>query len=110
MTPYWAMLAAAITTTMFGQALLKAGAGRIDFITQLTDWRTMVGLALYGGAAMLYIVALRRIPLSVALPCTAVSYIAAAVIGHYAFGEQLTVLRLGGIGFIAVGVMLLAFT
>ncbi len=57
MTPYWAMLAAAITTTMFGQALLKAGAGRIDFVTQLTDWRTMVGLALYGGAAMLYIVA-----------------------------------------------------
>ena len=83
------MLAAAITTSMAGQTLLKAGAGAPNFIAQLFDLRTLVGLCLYGGAALLYIVALRRIPMSVALPCTAVSYVAAALIGHYAFAEPL---------------------
>jgi multidrug transporter EmrE-like cation transporter len=108
MNPYWAMLAGAIITTMVGQALLKAGAGRADFASQLLDWRTLLGLGLYGGSAMLYIVALRRIPMSVALPCTAISYCAAAVIGHYAFGEPLGVLRIGAIGVISVGVIMLA--
>ena len=107
---YWIMLAAAIGTSMGGQVLLKAGASVPSFTGQLFDPRTLVGLLLYGGAAMAYIVALRRIPLSVALPCTAVSYIAAALIGHYAFGEALSPMRLGAIGLICAGVVLLALS
>ncbi len=105
---YWWVLLGAIATSMVGQTLLKAGAGAPDFLGQMLDWRTIVGLALYGGAAMLYIVALRRIPMSVALPCTAVSYIAAALIGHYAFSEPLTALHLLAIGLIGAGVVTLA--
>ncbi|MCW3476443.1 DMT family transporter [Limobrevibacterium gyesilva] len=108
MTAFWAVLAAAIATSMAGQTLLKAGSAAPDFIAQLLDWRTILGLALYGGAAMLYIVALRRIPMSVALPFTAVSYVAAALIGHYAFQEPLTVMHLGAIGLITAGVLMLA--
>ena len=86
MTLYWVVLALAIATSMGGQTLLKAGASAPDFLAQLLDLRTIVGLGLYGGAAILYIVALRRIPMSVALPCTAASYVAAMLIGHFAFG------------------------
>jgi multidrug transporter EmrE-like cation transporter len=107
---YWIMLAAAITTSMAGQTLLKAGASVPNFIAQLFDLRTMAGFVLYGGAAVLYIVALRRIPMSVALPCTAASYVAAALIGHYAFAEPLGAARLGALGLICVGVVLLAAT
>jgi multidrug transporter EmrE-like cation transporter len=110
MTPYWVVLAVAIITSMAGQTLLKAGSGAIDFINQLLDWRTLVGLVLYGGAAMFYIIALRRIPMSVALPCTAVSYVAAALIGHYAFHEPLPVSHLAAIGLITSGVLVLALT
>jgi multidrug transporter EmrE-like cation transporter len=109
MTVYWATLFAAITTSMAGQALLKAGAGAVDFITQLFDWRTLLGFCLYGGASILYIVALRRIPMSRALPCTAVSYVAAALIGHYAFGEALGAMHLAAIALICSGVVVLAF-
>jgi multidrug transporter EmrE-like cation transporter len=109
MMPYWAALAAAISTSLVGQTLLKAGASGASFIAQLFDIRTMVGLVLYGGAAILYIVALRRIPMSVALPCTAISYIAAALIGHYGFGEPLGGLHIAAIGLIGAGVVLLAF-
>jgi small multidrug resistance pump len=109
MTIYWTTLFAAIATSMAGQALLKAGAGAVDFITQLFDWRTLLGFCLYGGASVLYIVALRRIPMSRALPCTAVSYVAAALIGHYAFGEALGAMHLAAIALICGGVMVLAF-
>lgn len=108
MTPFWIALTAAIVTSMAGQTLLKAGAGAADFVSQLFDWRTIVGLGLYGGAAILYIVALRRIPMSVALPCTAASYVAAALIGHFAFGEALGAVKLLALALIAGGVVLLA--
>lgn len=110
MTAHWIALVAAIVTSMAGQTLLKAGAGAADFVAQLFDWRTIVGLGLYGGAAILYIVALRRIPMSVALPCTAASYVAAALIGHFAFGEGLGPMKLAALGLIAGGVVLLAAT
>jgi multidrug transporter EmrE-like cation transporter len=109
MTAFWAVLAGAIATSMAGQTLLKAGASQPSFLAQLFDLRTMTGLCLYGVAALLYIVALRRIPMSVALPCTAISYVAAALIGHYAFGEALGMMRLGAIGLIGAGVAMLAF-
>ncbi len=110
MSIHWIALAVAIVTSMAGQTLLKAGAVVDSFIAQLFDWRTMVGLCLYGGAAILYIVALRRIPMSVALPCTAVSYIAAALIGYFAFGEALGLMKMGALALIACGVVLLAFS
>jgi small multidrug resistance pump len=108
LTFYWATLFVAIVTSMAGQTLLKAGAGAVDFVGQLLDWRTLVGLFLYGGAAVFYIVALRRIPMSRALPCTAISYVAAALIGHYAFGESLGVAHIAAIALICGGVVLLA--
>ena len=58
---------------------------------------------------MLYIVALRRIPMSRALPCTAISYVAAALIGHYAFGEALGATHMAAIALICGGVVVLAF-
>ena len=106
---YWAVLAVAIATSMGGQTLLKAGAAAPNFVAQLLDIRTMAGLVLYGGAAILYIVALRRIPMSVALPSTAISYIAAALIGHFVFGEVLGWAHIGAIALIGGGVVLLAF-
>jgi multidrug transporter EmrE-like cation transporter len=108
MIGYWLALAGAISTSVAGQALLKGGAGAGDFVTQLLDRRTILGLVLYGGAALLYIVALRRIPVSVALPFTAASYIAGAAIGFYVFGETLTPLHLVALVVILVGVVLLA--
>ena len=108
MTWHWPALMAAVAASILGQGLLKAGAGAESFIVQLLDRRTLLGLALYGASALFYIVALRRIPMSVALPSTAVSYVAAALVGHYVFGEPLGVQQAAGITLIAAGVVLLA--
>jgi multidrug transporter EmrE-like cation transporter len=114
-TAYWIALAAAITTSLVGQVLLKSGANRAveaagGFIDQLFRPATMVGLVCYGGAALLYIVALRKIPMSVALPCTAASYVVIAIIGWAVFGESLGVQKVAAIGLISAGVALLATT
>jgi multidrug transporter EmrE-like cation transporter len=107
-TLYWVTLFVAISVSMGGQTLLKAGAGAAAFVNQLLDWRTLLGLCLYGISAVLYIIALRRIPMSRALPCTAISYVAAALIGHYAFGETLGVAHIAAIALICAGVVVLA--
>ena len=109
MTPFWLSLAAAITVSLLGQVLLKAGAGgEGGFVAQLFRPATMVGLVCYGGAALLYIVALRRIPMSVALPCTAASYVVIALVGHFAFGESLGAQKIMAILLISAGVVVLA--
>ena len=109
MTIYWLALVAAILTSLGGQVLLKAGAiGEGGFLTQVFRPSTMIGLIAYGGAAFLYIIALRRIPMSVALPCTAASYVAVAVIGHFMFGESLSTQKIAAIGLICGGGVILA--
>ena len=109
MTVYWAALGAAISVSLLGQVLLKAGAGgEGGFLAQLFRPATMVGLVCYGGAALLYIVALRRIPMSVALPCTAASYVVIALVGHFAFGEALGPQKMMAIALISAGVVVLA--
>jgi small multidrug resistance pump len=108
-TPFWLALGAAICTSLVGQVLLKTGAGgEGGFIAQLFRPATMIGLVFYGGAALLYIVALRKIPMSVALPCTAASYVVIAIIGHFMFGEALGAQKLAAIALISGGVVLLA--
>jgi multidrug transporter EmrE-like cation transporter len=109
MTTAWIALAGAILASLTGQVLLKAGTlGDGGFVDQVFRWQTILGLGCYGGSAFLYILALRQIPMSVALPSTAVSYVAIAVIGYLVFGEPLGAQKIAAIGLICVGVVLLA--
>ena len=109
MTLYWLSLFAAILTSLGGQVLLKAGAiGDGNLLDQLLRPATLVGLVAYGGAAFLYIIALRKIPMSVALPCTAASYVVIALVGHFAFGEALGPQKVMAIALISAGVLVLA--
>jgi small multidrug resistance pump len=104
----WALLFLAIAVSMSGQVLLKSGSRATTILDQLFAWHTLIGLSLYGFAAMLYIVALRRIPLSVAMPATAISYIVAALVGHYGYGEPFGAMHIGGMALIVSGVLVLA--
>jgi small multidrug resistance pump len=114
MTIYWINLWIAIAMSLAGQTLLKAGAASSQastgLLAQFLDPRTVGGLTLYVFASFLYIIALRRIPLSVALPCTAASYIGAIFIGHFLYNETVTLIHLTAVAFIGCGVILLAFS
>ena len=107
MTLYYVALAIGILAGIAGQILLKAGASAPDLVSQLLRPSTLCGLALYGSAAFLYIVALRKIPVSVAFPSVSLSYAIVAVLGHVVFGEPFGVKQIGGIALIVGGVVLI---
>ena len=107
MTIYYVALAISILAGIAGQMLLKVGADAPDFVSQVLRPSTLCGLALYGSAAFLYMVALRKIPVSVAFPSVSLSYAIVAVFGHFLFGEPFGIKQIGGIALIMGGVMLI---
>ena len=107
MTIYYVALAIGIVAGVGGQVLLKLGADAPDFVSQLLRPSTLCGLALYGSAAFLYMMALRKIPVSVAFPSVSLSYAIVAVLGHYLFGEPFGMKQIGGIALIVGGVVLI---
>ena len=68
---------------------------------------TIAGLALYGSAAFLYIIALRKLPVSVAFPSVSLSYAIVAVLGHFLFKEPFGLRQIGGIALVMGGVILI---
>lgn len=108
MMPYYLSLAAGILLGVAAQVLLKVGAtGEGNLMTQLFRPQTIVGLALYGFAAFFYIIALRKIPVSVAFPSVSLSYALLAVLGHVWLREPLGLVQITAIVLIMAGVALL---
>jgi len=108
MLPYYAALFGGILIAVCGQLLLKAGVqGTADIVAQLTNGFTIVGVGFYGCAAFLYLIAIRKIPLSVAYPSVAVSYIVVALVAHFFWDETLTAGKIVAILLILAGVALL---
>jgi multidrug transporter EmrE-like cation transporter len=102
------------------QLLLKGGTNRLGVITLNADnWAPMLvrmasegyfitGAAFYAVSLVVWIVGLSRVPVSVAYPMLSIGYIVNALAAHYLFGEAVTTARWLGIGFIVVGVYLVA--
>ncbi len=101
-------LAAAILLGIAGQIVLKSAAvGAPSLAAQLFNPLTVGGLAIYACAAIAYVVALNKIPVSVAFPTVAASYAIVAVIAHLMWNEALGWPQLGGIALIAGGIVLI---
>ncbi len=108
MTWFHAALGAAILCGVAGQLLLKEGAAAADFLSQLFRPTTIVGLGFYALAALLYIVALRKIPVSVAFPSVSLSYVVVAVAGHFLWNEPFGLTQIAGLALICAGVFVLS--
>jgi len=105
---YYVSLAAAILFGIAGQITLKSGALRSPTVAaQFLDPLTIIGFAIYVLAALLYIVALKEIPVSVAFPSVAASYAIVAVLGHVLWHEPFGWQQLGGLVLIGGGVLLI---
>jgi multidrug transporter EmrE-like cation transporter len=66
------------------------------------------GLACYGISVVVWIMALSRVPVSIAYPMLSIGYVVNAIAAFYLFNEPLAGQKLLGIGFIVVGVWLVA--
>jgi drug/metabolite transporter (DMT)-like permease len=102
------------------QLLLKAGTNRLGVITLTVDnWPTtlvqmasegyfIAGIAFYAISVLVWILGLSRVPVSIAYPLLSLGYVVNAIAAHYLLGEAVTAQRWLGIGFIIVGVYLVA--
>lgn len=121
MTPLtFSLLMLGVLLNAAAQLLLKAGTNRVgEFAFSLDNLvpigtklalnpPILAGLGCYVVSVVVWILALSRVPVSVAYPMLSVGYIVNAVAAWLLFGESLAAQKLIGIGFIIVGVFLVA--
>ena len=116
----FAFLFAGVLLNAAAQLLLKAGTNVLgvltlardtwpDTLVQMATQRYFVlGAACYVLSLFVWILGLSRVPVSIAYPLLSLGYIINAVAAHYLFGEAVTLSRWLGIGFIVIGVWLVA--
>ena len=116
----FSLVLAGVLLNAAAQLLLKAGTnavGHFEFSTAnivpvglrlALEPFILSGVACYVVSLVVWIMALSRVEVSIAYPMLSIGYVINAVAAWYLFGESLTALRLTGIGFIVVGVFLVA--
>jgi multidrug transporter EmrE-like cation transporter len=116
----FAFLFTGVLLNACAQLLLKAGTNVLGVISLTRDdwWGTLwrmgtqgyfvAGVACYMISLVVWIMGLSRVPVSVAYPMLSLGYVINAVAAYYLFGESVTMTRWLGIGFIVLGVWLVA--
>jgi multidrug transporter EmrE-like cation transporter len=116
----FALVMTGVLLNAAAQLLLKAGTNQVGAFSFALDnvWPIgsrlatsppiLGGLACYVVSVVVWILALSRVPVSVAYPMLSVGYIVNALAAWWLFGESLGAQKLVGIGFIVVGVFLVA--
>jgi multidrug transporter EmrE-like cation transporter len=110
MTPLtFALLLCGVLLNAGAQLLLKAGTNAVPLGPRLAvEPHILGGLACYAVSVVVWVVALSRVPVSVAYPMLSIGYIVNALAAWYLFGEALPAMKLAGIGVIIVGVFMVA--
>jgi small multidrug resistance pump len=105
---YYLSLVAAILFGIAGQIALKSGAlGSATVAAQFLNPLTIIGFAIYVLAALFYIVALKKIPVTLAFPSVSASYAVVAVLGHLLWNEPFGWPQIGGLLLIGGGIVLI---
>ena len=116
LNPLYLPLVAA-TISAFGQVLLKYAMlkhGPIAFsvsglISLGTEPRLIVALAMYAGALLMWLQVLSKVPLSVAYPMLAFTYVVVPFLAIFFFDERISGSQIVGIAFVLLGVAIMGF-
>ncbi|HSS28184.1 MAG TPA: SMR family transporter [Usitatibacter sp.] len=116
----FSLLMAGVLLNAAAQLFLKAGTNRVGAFSfdlaslapagfkLATSPFVIAGLSCYVVSLVVWILGLSRVPVSVAYPLLSVGYIVNAIAAYFLFGEALAPQKLFGIGFIVIGVFLVA--
>jgi small multidrug resistance pump len=108
MAVYYTSLTAAILLGVGGQIALRSAVdGSASLLEQFLNPMTIIGFTVYILAAVCYIVALKKIPVSIAFPSVSASYAIVAVIAHLFWNEPLGWPQIVGLSLIGSGVVLI---
>lgn len=91
------------------QLLLKAGTNAMPLGLRLAiEPHILGGLACYVVSVVVWIIALSRVPVSIAYPMLSIGYVVNAIAAWAWLGEAVTPMRMLGIAVIVTGVFLVA--
>lgn len=102
------------------QILMKAGTNSIGYFEfsmanivpigwkLATEWHIVVALICYALSVIIWILALSRLPVSIAFPLLSMAYIVTAVAAWYLLGEALSLTKVVGIVVIILGVIIIS--
>ncbi len=102
------------------QILMKAGTnavGHFDFSVAnilpigwklATEWHIVAALFCYALSVVIWILALSRVPVSIAFPMLSMAYVVNAVAAYYLLGEAFSPTKLAGMTVIIVGVVIIS--
>jgi len=105
----FSFILAGVLLNAAAQLLLKAGTNAVPLGLRLAiEPHVVGGLACYVVSVVVWVVALSRVPVSIAYPMLSIGYVVNAIAARYLLGEALTPMRLAGIAVIIVGVFMVA--
>ncbi len=102
------------------QILMKAGTnavGHFEFSMEnilpiglklATEWHIATALFCYALSVVVWILALSRVPVSIAFPMLSMAYVVNAVAAWYLLGEPFSSAKLVGMGVIILGVIIIS--
>jgi len=102
------------------QILMKAGTnavGHFEFSAVnvlpigwklATEWHIVTALFCYGISVAVWILALSRVPVSIAFPMLSMAYVVNAIAAYYLLGEPFSTTKLVGMAVIIVGVIIIS--
>ena len=118
----FALVLTGVLLNAFAQSLLKLGANRLGpdpfagiapwemAFKVLIQWPYLLGFTFYGVSLVVWILALTRVPVTIAYPMLSIGYVVNALVARFWLGESLSVGGWMGIALICGGVALIART
>lgn len=116
----WWLIGLSVTVSVVGQTIIKLGVRHPESVGLamtgpvavalliLRSPLVMLGLLMYGVGAFAWIIVLSRLDLSYAYPFLALNFVLVAIVSRLVLAEAIPGLRWLGIGFICVGILLVA--
>ncbi len=95
----------------YGSLFLKKGSkGRLKLKELIKNYPLILGLSFYGFSTVPFLIALKFVDLSVAYPITSLSYVWVILLSKKYLKEKIKKLKLAGIMFIILGVVLIGLS
>lgn len=113
---FWAMLILGVGLSAFGGLFLKLGAieishanGLLGAVVQvISNWKIMVGVAMYFIPVAIWIYLLKYVDLSFLQPLFSLVYVATPILSTFVLNEKVGSLRWAGIFIVCIGVATIA--
>jgi drug/metabolite transporter (DMT)-like permease len=116
----FALIFSGVMLNAAAQILMKAGTntvGHFEFsaanilpigLKLATEWHIILALCCYALSVIIWILALSRVPVSIAFPMLSMAYVVNAIAAWYLLGEAFNPTKLVGMAVIILGVIIIS--